>query len=267
MIPLILKTIEKNYKKILVYALISVFFIWIYIAMFPQLQESAEEVMALIDSFPEGIMQAFGVNSELAFATLEGFMATEYFSILWPIIILIFVIGLGSDAIASEIDSGSIFVLLSQPMTRIKIFLSKFISHTLLITVLCLFSVLMIIPIAIIYDIEYVLNSYLLMTLFCFLFAMSIYSFTLMLSTFFSTRGKASAISSGLLIIMYALYILSHLQESVENVKYLSIFHYFDFQEVMMESNIPSTSLILFASLIIISFTIGMIRFNRRDIS
>ena len=68
-------------------------------------------------------MQAL-LGSDLAYSTAPGFVSAEYFSWI-PILLIVYTVIQGTGAIAGEEGSGTIDLLMSQPITRAEMVLQK----------------------------------------------------------------------------------------------------------------------------------------------
>jgi len=71
---------------------------------------------------PEAIQALLG--SDLAYSTATGFVSAEYFSWI-PILLIVYTVIQGTSAIAGEEGSGTIDLLMSQPITRSNMVLQK----------------------------------------------------------------------------------------------------------------------------------------------
>ena len=71
---------------------------------------------------PEAV-QAF-LGSDLAYSTAPGFVSAEYFSWI-PILLIVYTVIQGTGAIAGEEGSGTIDLLMAQPITRAEMVLQK----------------------------------------------------------------------------------------------------------------------------------------------
>jgi len=75
-----------------------------------------------------------------------------------------------------------------------------------------------------------------------------------------------AAITGGLLIIMYALKIFAGFQESLDKLKYVSFFHYYDPNAALVGNHIDTLSIAVFLAVGIITVIIGAVVFVKRDI-
>ncbi len=267
MLTLLIKTIQKNLIGLLIYTIISASFVWMYVAMWPSFSKESEKFLELADAYPEALMKAMNIDIMSMFGSLEGFIAGEHFSIVWPIILIILTLSYASSAIAGEVEKGTIELLLAQPISRLKIFLAKYFSGLAIIAAFIFLSNFSVIPFALLHNVDYRIQHYLTISILGFLFAFAIYGICIMLSSFSSSKGKPMAVAGGLLIIMYALNVFSAFQESVENLKYASFFHYYDFAAAAIYNQLDTLNIAVFLAVGIITATIGAIVFVKRDIA
>ena len=267
MLTLIFKTVQKNLINLSIYTIISASFVWMYVAMWPSFSKESEKFLELADAYPEALMKAMNIDIVIMFSSLEGFIAGEHFSIIWPIIIIILTLSYASTSIAGEVDKGTIELLLAQPISRLKIFLAKYLSGLVVIAAFVLLSNFSVVPLSLLHNVDLQIQNYLTISILGFLFAFAIYGICIMISSFSSARGRPMAITGGLLIIMYALNVFSAFQESVEKLKYLSFFHYYDFASAAIYNQLDTLNIAVFFVVGVITATIGAVIFIKRDIS
>ena len=267
MLTILAKTLKKNLITLLVYSAISASFVWMYVAMWPSMSKEREKFLEIVDAYPEAMMKAFNIDVAGMFGSVEGFIAGEHFSIIWPIVLIILVLAYTSSAIAGEIEKGTIELLLAQPISRLKVFLAKYFSGILLITAFILLSNFSVVPFSILHNVDIQVQNYLAISILGFFFAFAIYGICFMLSALSSSKGMPMALTGGLLIIMYALNVFSAFQESVENLKYASFFHYYDFAAAVIYNQLDALNLAVFLAVGIICTVIGAIAFVKRDIT
>ncbi|MCZ2846021.1 MAG: ABC transporter permease subunit [Candidatus Bathyarchaeota archaeon] len=266
MLALITRTINVKKLSLLIYIIISVALVWLFVVFFPSLQKQGEEFSSLLESYPEPFLKAFGVEKNLLFS-FEAFLAAENFSLMWPILLIVLAITLGSSAIAGEIDQGTIEVLLSQPISRAKIYWAKYVSGFFIILIFIAASIFSVIPLARLHNVEIELQNYFMLFSLGTLFALAIFSLTMMFSSIFSIKGRSASLVAGILIFMYAINIVSQLRESVESLKYLSFLHYYDFSGALVHNQIEPLTIWFFLGISLFCTLTGLIVFIKRDIS
>ncbi|MFH1426370.1 MAG: ABC transporter permease subunit [Candidatus Kerfeldbacteria bacterium] len=260
------RTLKSRKLSLIIYSMAMVLSNLMFVAMFPTILEQSANWEELTKAYPEGFLQAFGIET-LSFKTLESFLGIENFSIIWPLIATIFLVSVAGGAIAYEIERGTIEIMISKPVSRTKIFFGKYLQGMLALVVFVGVSVFSVIPLAMLYDLEYNLDSYLAYGLIGLLFGWAIFSMTMMFSAFFSERSRPYMLTGGLLTGMYILNIILQFKEELDFLKYFTFFHYLDYNVVFLDAKIEWLSIAVFAGVAIATTAAGMYWFNRRDIA
>jgi len=268
MFSTILRTLKTRRNSLIAYSLVGILFMWMYVAMFPSFAKESDKFLDIMRTMPQGALEAFGVNtSKLIEFRLENFLATEMFTIVWPIMALAFMVSTGGAAIAGEIEKNTMDLLLSQPISRTKIFFSKYISGMISYVIFVLLTIFSVIPMANLYNTGYQLSNSIALTYLAILFGLAVFGMSLFFSSIFSERNRANLITSGILIIMYAVNIASHLIEKLKTLKYTSFFYYFDTSKALNDNKLNMLSVYVFLAFAIVSTALALLIFNRRDIS
>jgi len=267
-LALITRTIKNNRTLLLANILICALFVWMYAVFFPTMLENAQELQEAFKSFPKAFLEAFDITDlGYMFANFEGFLAVEHYSIVWPIIIIILVLSYGSAAIAGEVDRGTIEILLAQPISRVRLFFAKYIAGVVIIAALVIFSNLSVAVFSEFYDIGYQWKSLWMISVLGFLFSLALFSITMVFSSLLSSRGRVASLMGGVVIIMYGLDLVSKFKESVEGLKYLSFFHYFDHNAALIDHQIEPLTIAVFLGVSVVCTLMGLAVFVKRDIA
>lgn len=105
------------------------------VGLYPVIRDSPE-IVDLLESYPEALLELFGIDNIDTYTSPPGFLETQLFSVYVPLIFLIFAIGRGVSAIAGEEQEGTLDVLLAAPVTRERVVLEKAGSIAVLVTAL-----------------------------------------------------------------------------------------------------------------------------------
>jgi ABC-2 type transport system permease protein len=262
------RTIKDRLTSLIIFVVIGAFLVWLYASMFPGIQSQGAKLQELMDAYPPELMKAFGIESPgLAFSKFENFLAMEQYSFTWPILVISLLVGWGGAAIAGEVEKGTIELLLSQPISRTKIFFGKYLSGLFALAVFVLVSVYIAVPLAAAYGFDYSLSNYHKMALVGFLFGWSILSLAMFASTLFAEKGRVYFVSISIILGMYVLNLVANLKDNFGDLKYFSFFHYFDANAALMDNRVDSLTLLVFGSTIILFTALGGLCFAKRDIS
>ena len=111
------KTLRDYRRSLVWWGLGVVGFVALYAAIYPTVRD-LPDIDDLLDSYPEALRAFIGASGDLDLSTPEGYLKTEAFSFLLPLLFLIFGIGAGAAAIAGEEEHGTMELLLAQPLSR-----------------------------------------------------------------------------------------------------------------------------------------------------
>ncbi|MAT07820.1 MAG: ABC transporter permease subunit [Dehalococcoidia bacterium] len=220
----------------------------------------------MIETMPQGFRALIKASGEYASEEM-GYLAVGFREPIYLIIILSFVIASSSSAIAKEIERGTIFLLLSRPVSREDFFLAK-LATTFIGTVLLLcFAILGTWLGSIVFGvngIDYDLVFKIQINVF--FLALAVAGIGYLISSMLSEGGKTLALSSGVTVLMFFIEFLADSLPSIDWIGYVSVFHYY---EPSILVNSESLSWVNLSILIIVGFiglTLATIMFKRRDI-
>lgn len=268
MLGIISRSLKSTRSQLLIYSLASIGFLEIYVAMFPFMQTQTQQLTDMLKLYPESFMKAFGFDvSQMMFDKLGSFLATEQFSFMWPIMAIMFLVSYSNASIAGEVDKGTMEVLLSQPVSRIKIFAGRYLAGLTNFFIFTFASVFAVVPLAKMHGIEYNMKGLFVFSLEAFLFGIAIYSLAIFSSSLFSEKGKASMATAGVLISMYVLNIVSSLKPSLSDLQYLSFFHYYNPASALTKNTFPDWTIMVFLSFSLVMTIAAALWFNKRDIA
>lgn len=103
--------------------------VWVA-SVYPVIRDS-DAMRDFVNEFPPALLALFGIDPD-TFLTGAGFLQSEMFSLIIPIIVITFCVLAGTAATAREEKEGTMDVLLSVPITRPSIVLQKAATMTLL---------------------------------------------------------------------------------------------------------------------------------------
>jgi ABC-2 type transport system permease protein len=263
---LIIKELRDRRKSSIAYWAGSFLLLWLFVLIFPSIQNSAKELQTAFESYPKEFLAAFDLQ-DFNFNTLEKYLGAEQFSFTWPILAITLALSRAGNYFAGEIEKGTIGVILALPISRAKIFFSKYFAGMIDLAIFMVVSILGVIPLALLYNIDFDLPRLLNMAVLGMFFGGAIFSVAVMVSCFASEKAKVYFPITGLLVAMYAMNIISNIKPNLDWLQYGSVFHYFNAQDVLGANDVSWMSYVVFGSAILISLGIGLSWFKRRDIS
>ena len=94
-----------------------VLYVVLIAAIFPSIRDSPE-LSDLLDNYPEALKSLLGLTGAVDITRGAGFVDTELFSLMLPLLAIVLAIGSGARTIAGEEDAGRLELVLSYPVSR-----------------------------------------------------------------------------------------------------------------------------------------------------
>jgi ABC-2 type transport system permease protein len=266
MIRLIWETIRERKWPVIIYSLSSALLLLLYVALYPSLQAQSQQLAEVLKTLPEGLLKALGSSSgQLSNFTLEALLASKQFSMVWQLLAAILAISIAGNDLSAEIEKGTIEFLLSQPISRLRLYFARFISGSILLIIFSAVSTLLVMPMAAAFNVAYNGEIYYKLFLVASLFSLAVYAIAYCLSAIFSTKGRVFGIGAGLITAMYVAFLVSSLKDNLSSLKYVSFFHYFS-ADLLYTDNIDKLGILIFVLTIVAGVGIGAAVFEKRDI-
>ena len=253
----------KDYWKSTMWFSLGMILIGIYVtAVWPSFKDSSEQIDQILKSFPDAITAFIGDTS---MTTIEGFMNIEIFEFFAPIIIAVYAITKGADSIAQEEETHTLDQLLSLPISRISILLQKSFALITGIFVVC-FSLWLGLQIGGIIMNYSIPQWNILSAIFSlYIFGITMAFLSIFLSSSTGKRGLSAGISAAIILSSYLINSLGKIIDSIEQVRFISIFYYYNGNSVIV-NGIKSNHILIMFCVSIIFLIVGILIFNRRDI-
>jgi len=266
MIKLLVSIIREKRLTILYYSLAGLALIILYVSIYPSIQSQMATFTKLLQSYPPAVLKAFGIESN-DFVTLGGYLSTEHFGIVWPLMLIFLLTSLGANLIAGEIETGTLGLLLTLPLSRARIYLAKYGAAVVALTTFIVLSVLTIAPVAALFHLSISFANVAKLAAVGWLLGLATLGLGFFFSALVSEKGRVNAIVGGLFVLMYILNLLAHLKDSLGALKYASFFHYFNSAAILQHGTVDFWAISLFFVVALIFTTLGLAAFIKRDIS
>lgn len=96
----------------------------LFAAAFPSTKASAEDLDSYIESLPEGLTELLGASAGIA--TPAGYLNSQLFSNVFPLLLVVLGVGLGAWAVAGSESEGTLEMLLANPVRRARVAWERF---------------------------------------------------------------------------------------------------------------------------------------------
>lgn len=258
--------LKTNGKSIVSYAVGAAFYMFLVIWIYPSIAKS-DALEQLFKEMPQGYLSAFGIDGGML-GDLSGFLAAEYYGLLFLIILMIFSVVTATQLIARLVDRGSMAYLLSTSTSRSQIAITQSIILVLGLATITLFSILPVLLGAnwLIEDADINIVRFIEMNIVGFLLFFVISGYSFLFSCIFNDEKRALAISGGLSIIFFAINLVAKMSEDFEWLKKFTIFSAFQPTEIAKGTvDILPVSIALGGTGIAL-FVIAIVIFKKRDL-
>jgi ABC-2 type transport system permease protein len=260
------KIIKDRRISIIVYCVAAIALMWMYVAMYPSIEKQAASFTEAFKNYPQAMMKAMGIEM-MDFSHLENFLAMEQFSIIWPIMVIFLMVAFASNSLAREVEKGTAEILLSRPVSRLKIFFGRYLAGIVVLLVFTILSTVTVAPLAELHSIDYQFVNYLKTGLTGFFFGWAFFSMAMMISAMSSEKSRVAMTIGGVAIAMYVLKIVASLIERFDWLQYVSFFYYFNGNDGLLNSTVKILPLVVFSIVSIVCTAIGAWYFKKRDIA
>lgn len=257
--------LKNNAKTISSYTIGSIFYLVLIIWIYPYIA-SSKVFDTMFETLPDGYMKAFGLHAGIS--SLSGFVAGEYYGLLFIIILLIYCVTTATQLIARLVDRGSMAYLLSSGLSRTKIALTQasvlIIGLAVIITITTLTGVVG--ADLFIEENNFHAHSFIQLNVVTFLLFFVISSYCFFFSCFINDEKRALAISGGLSFIFFAIDMLAKISDKLDWLKYFTLFTAFDATGIA-EDNVHILPIcISLGSAGIVLFALAILVFKKRDL-
>ena len=232
-----------------------------YAAFYPSVRESASDLQRYLESLPEALKGVFGGD----FTTPAGYLRTETFSALGPILFLVFAIGAGARAIAGEEEGRTLDLLLSTPIRRRQVLSDKWISMVATALALVIVLGLTIALIGPVFELHIALVELASTCLMLFLLATAFGTIALAIGCWTGRRGLANGITGALATITYVLNVLALSVDALSPLRPVSPFRWYLEPDPLVKG-LSAANVVVFITITAAAYTIARFTFERRDL-
>ncbi len=236
------------------------------VSIYPSIQETAPELERYIESLPDAFKAAFGLEGAAALTSPAGFLSAELFTLMIPVMFLIFAIGFGAGAIAGEEEAGTLSLLLANPIPRWRVVFEKWLAMVLGMAFLGLIVWLSLVVGAGAFDMDIGMGQLAAATTSSALLGLSFGMVALAVGCATGRKGLAVAVAVAVTTASYLLNILAKIVESLEAYDKLSLFYYTTDTDPLTHG-LKIGDAAVFVGTILVLLILALVSFERRDLA
>jgi ABC-2 type transport system permease protein len=236
-------------------------YVLLTVSVYPSIKDNADLERA-VKNYPEAL-KAF-VGGELDLTSGPGYLDAELFSLMVPLLLLVYAIGAGARGIAGEEEAGTLELLLSHPISRTRLTLEKAAAMTLQIGVLAFAAFAVVAAGAKLVSMEIGAGRIAAACLAVYLLALGHGSVALLVGAATGKRALAIGVSSALAVAGYMLDGLSRIVGALEPWRVLSPF---DWMGDPLRKGVDLRGTAALLALALGAAALAPLLFDRRDIA
>lgn len=263
---LFLKEAKRNAMTLVLWAVVICFLIILTMSFYRTFIENQSQVIGMMNLIPKSILEMRGFANINELLTILGFYTannTVYMMLLGSIYAII----LSSNILLKEEYNKTAEYLLSRPVTRSEVFLTKLAVIIMNIILLNLIADLAgYISLEIFKTGDYNFHSYLVLVLYTFLLNLLFGSLGLFISVLVKRSKPITSFSIALVMIFYFIFSISKITPSGEKFGYISPFKFVNSNIAETAYGIKFWHALYFIGIPLILFIISHYRYQRKDI-
>jgi ABC-2 type transport system permease protein len=263
---LFIRELRSNAFSLIMWMLVITILITLTMAVYGTFLENNSKVLGMMSIIPKGALQFKGISNINDLFSVLGFYTAN--NVIYMLLLgSIYSIVLSSNILLKEEYGKSAEFLLSWPLTRTEVFLSKLAVICLNIFILNLITVAAgFICLEINKREPFSINAFMILSLYTLLLNLFFGALGLFISTLIKRAKPITAFSIALVLILYFVYTLSKITESFAKIGYISPFKYVSLDTLNPAYRLEPFSLIYFAGLSVLLTGLAYLFYKRKDI-
>ncbi|MBN1157959.1 MAG: ABC transporter permease subunit [Bacteroidales bacterium] len=263
---LMLNEFRINLLSFALWLILICFFVAFTMAFYPMFIENQSQFMGLFNLFPTGLFEFKGISNFDDLFSVLGFYAANN-AVYMQLFGSIYAIILGSNILLKEEYNKTADFLLSRPLTRSEVYLTKTAVMVFYILILNIIVILTgYLSIEFVKTGPYDLQSYLILSLYTFLLNL-LFGFTgLFISTLIKRARPFTTLGIGIVLFMYFLYTISKITDEAEKLGYISPYRFVDANVLNPDYALNPWFVLYFAGLVIFLALTAFFIYKRKDI-
>lgn len=259
------QTVRNRRTSWMIYSVIGLLSLLLYLATFPAVQSISADYNKILATMPKALLQAFNISQSSL--TLMGYLTSKHFGLVWPVMMIFLMTSYSGGAMAKEIDTRSMGLLLSLPVSRLRLYLVRVLAGATGLAVFVILTEAVTWPLAKLFNFTLLASDIINLGILGFCFGLAILGLGMMFSSLVSESGKSAGAMAGLVLAMYIINIVAQLDSKLKDAKFISLFHYFLPGSVVDGGHLDMVSLAVLIGVGVAAAAVGAWVFVRRDVS
>lgn len=242
-----------------------IFFVALILAVWPTVKDSPS-IAKLYESYPEALKAFTSFGGTVDYGTPAGYLGAELFSFMVPLLFLIAAIGAGARAIAGEEESGTLDLLLSNPVSRIRLALKKLGALGVELVALGIVLLASLAVGASVESMKIGVDHLAAATFDAVLLALCFGAIAFLVGSATGRRGWAIGGTSALAVAAYLLNSLAPLVPALKDIQPISPFYHYAASDPL-SSGLDAGHIVVLLAILVVASALAPLAFDRRDLA
>lgn len=263
---LFLRELKKNLTSLIIWTLVICILVSVTLSFYRTLAANQSKFMGMMSLVPKGALALKGITKFTDMFSILGFYSIN--NLIYMMVLgSIYSIVLSSNIILKEEYDKTAEFLLSKPISRSELFMTKFLVFFLYLFILNLAVALVgLLGIEIVKTGPYSLKAYFVFSFYTFLLNLLFGAFGFFFSVLLKRARPITTISIALVLVMYFVFSLSRITETANKIGYISPFKYVDTELANPAYGLDFWRLLYFMGISLILIFLSFIIYKRKDI-
>jgi len=256
---------RRNFISFLAWTIAITLLVSVTMSVFPTFMQNQSKVFGMMKLIPKSALQFKGISNISDLLSILGFYAVN--NVIYMMVLgSIFAIVLSSGILLKEEYGKTAEYLLTWPLTRGEVFFSKLAVVLLFIFLLNLATSLAgFICLEIFKSSPFNIKAFLILSLYTFLLNLLFGSAGLFLSTLVKRAKPVTSFSIGLVLVLYFIYTISKITESISNIGYLTPFKFVNVEVINPAYRLEFWRIAYFLGITLLLLAISYRLYRRKD--
>ena len=257
------KTLRDQRRSLLWWAIGIGLVVLMYAAFYPSITKNAAQFNDYVKNLPEAVRDMIG-GSDIA--SPEGYLMSEIFSFMGPILLFVYAIGAGARAIAGEEERGTLDLLLSTPIRRRRIVVDKFVAMAIGTFVLAAVAWIVTAVLGPAFDLTPSFTGLTATFVNLFLLALGFGTIALAIGAATGSKGLAIGAASGAALVMFLLKTFAAAVSWLDPYRFLSPFYYYTGHDPL-RTGFHLVDPIVLLAISVVALAVALVTFEDRDLA
>lgn len=261
-VALILKTLRDRWKSAAAWALAMVALCSVQLYIYPSIRESGDAMNKFLDAFPKELITMFRIEN---YTSAVGFLGTELFSMMLPLVFIAVGSSWGAAAAAEEEQSGTSEIIYALPISRTKVLLSKLAATWIALVLMALTAIVVISIGAALVDLDISDVELLAATAACFALGLFFNALAMAVSALSAKRGLGLAAAIAVALLSFLIFSLAPMVDTFDDILPVIPFNW-ALGENPLKTGFDWLGLLWLLLGSAIGYALSIISINRRDL-